>query len=50
MARRDLNRLRVLKDVRTPRAAAEFARVVAILGEDVVAEHQWGISQTPMYY
>ena len=39
MAGRNLNRLVTLNESSGPDAAAEYDRIVAVLGEDVVAEY-----------
>jgi hypothetical protein len=50
MAGRELWRLHRLKETGTPETMAEYQRIAAVIGEDVISEFEWGISQPPVHY
>lgn len=55
LAARNLSRTQVLKENLTkeylaPGAMAEYKTIVAAIGEDVIAEYEWGMAQPPLLY
>lgn len=47
MAACELRRVSRLKETGTPEALAEFQTIAAVIGEDVIAQYEWGIAQPP---
>ena len=37
-----------LKHERSPKALAEYSRIAGLIGEEVIAEYEWGLSQPPV--
>ena len=45
-----LRRLWSLKEEGTPEAMAEYQEIIAIIGQDVFDEYEWGVSQPPVHF